>query len=151
MDTKDDTELRLTPTQDLILDVLAARYRLGETLWTFDSKTSQAILGLERLGLVNSIKGTVNKTIRASLTHKGKELVLDSDYVSPFMAEINSLKESLENAEMFSSSLRSKISIIESQVDEKVTKKITEKKMTRKKHLRKKLEKSQRKTRMITK
>lgn len=74
------TDTKLTPTQDLILDVLAGRYRLGDTLWTFDSRLSPAIDGLSDLGLVQPMHGTVHKTVRASLTEAGIAASMINDF-----------------------------------------------------------------------
>lgn len=60
----------LTPSQDLILEVLTARYRLGETSWPFSTKHSKAIRELDALGLVQESSGPVEKTIRVYLTNK---------------------------------------------------------------------------------
>ncbi len=72
-----------TPTQDLILEVLAARYRLGEMLWTFDSRHRKAIGDLSERGLVNEMHGVVEKTIRASLTSVGVSHIISDGYVPP--------------------------------------------------------------------
>jgi hypothetical protein len=60
--------LSFSPTEDLILDVLIARYRLGETTWTFDSRLAQAIYRLEEKKLVRVLNGITGNAIRASLT-----------------------------------------------------------------------------------
>jgi hypothetical protein len=72
-----------TPTQDLILDVLGARYRLGENLWTFDTRVRSALVDLETQGLVTTMHGTVEHSMRASLTDAGRERVLSPTYVPP--------------------------------------------------------------------
>lgn len=80
--------MNLTPTEDLLMDVLAARYRLGENLWTFDSRTRKAAESLEAKGLVNTMHGIVEKTYRASLTEAGKELFLSATYSAPAMSSV---------------------------------------------------------------
>lgn len=75
---------RLPPTQDLCMEVLAARYRLGEVLWTFDARCVKALDALASRGWVVVMSGNVEHTVRASLTDKGVEAWhLDRDYRSP--------------------------------------------------------------------
>lgn len=62
------TDLNLTPTEDLILDGLVARFRLGDTLWTFDSRNTAALRRLEEKNLVSTMHGVTENTVRASLT-----------------------------------------------------------------------------------
>jgi len=59
----------MTPTEELILEVLTARIRLGETCWTFDSKFTRQARALEGLGLVTWKSGIVEKTILVWPTH----------------------------------------------------------------------------------
>ena len=73
----------LPPTQYLVLDVLAARWRVGERLWTFPSVLSRAARALERLGLVAWKRGVDHGTIVAWLTEAGRDAVLDPDHVLP--------------------------------------------------------------------
>lgn len=73
----------VTPTEDLVLEVLAARRRLGERLWTFDSRHKQTLGRLADRGLVTTMHGIVEKTIRASLTAQGEAVALDGKYESP--------------------------------------------------------------------
>lgn len=73
----------LTPTEELILEVLAARYRLGETHWTFDSRNQRAIDSLDARGLVIPMNGIVERTIRASLTREGVKVAISEGYVPP--------------------------------------------------------------------
>jgi len=75
----------LTPTEDLVMEVLAARYRLGERLWTFDSRCRPAIRRLAARGLANEIHGMVENTIRASLTDEGRAAYVTADYVPPIL------------------------------------------------------------------
>lgn len=72
----------MTPTEDLVLEVLAARYRLGHQLWTFKSRHSRVINSLVEQGLVFSMHGVVEKTVRAGLTEKGMDAVLSPRYQS---------------------------------------------------------------------
>ena len=73
----------LTPTQDLFMEVLAARFRLGETLWTFDSRHGTTAKALAEQGLIQRMGGVVAGTIRASMTSKGRAVFLDEHYTAP--------------------------------------------------------------------
>jgi hypothetical protein len=76
----------LTPTQELCLEVLAGRYRLGEQIWTFRSRTAPALAQLEELGLVYLMHGVVDGTVRAGLTEAGRDAILSSTYTPPLAA-----------------------------------------------------------------
>ncbi len=73
----------LPPTQLLILEVLAARHRLGERLWPFPSRLQPQIGALDRLGLVWQASGNVPYTVRAGLTDAGVKAMLHGPYVPP--------------------------------------------------------------------
>lgn len=73
----------MTPTQELIMEVLTARYRLGERLWTFDSVHQKRMDMLEAEGLVVGMHGIVEGTIRASMTQKAIDHYVTSTYVVP--------------------------------------------------------------------
>lgn len=73
----------LPPTQQLILEVLAARHRLGEQVWTFPSAHGKALRALEQAGLVNLLNGVVEHSIRARLTDAGRAAVISGDYEPP--------------------------------------------------------------------
>jgi hypothetical protein len=76
----------LTPTEGLVLQVLAARYRLGERLYTFDSRVHAAINRLGERGLAIEVgSGVIEHTKRAMLSDKGKEYMLLDDYIPPFI------------------------------------------------------------------
>lgn len=60
----------LTPTEQLILEVLIARFRLGESIWPFDLRNAAALRRLESRGLINRMGGNVENTERAWLTEK---------------------------------------------------------------------------------
>lgn len=76
-------ELVLTPTEDLVMEVLAARYRLGENIWTFDSRHARTLARLADRDLVRTMHGMVEKSVRASMTQKGIEAYIDEHYVPP--------------------------------------------------------------------
>ena len=78
----------LTPSEELVLEVLAARWRLGERMWTFSTKQKRAVEGLAEKGLVNMMHGIVEKSVRASLTEAGKLESLDEGYVPPIYRDL---------------------------------------------------------------
>jgi hypothetical protein len=61
----------LPPTQYLVMEVLAARYRLGETLWPFPTTVAPALRVLNDAGLIELMDGNIAHTVRASLTDEG--------------------------------------------------------------------------------
>ena len=75
----------LPPTQLLVLEVLAARARTGERVWTFPATGPhrKALKALEALGLAG-FKGGVNYgTLMAWLTDTGAEQMRSNSYVPP--------------------------------------------------------------------
>lgn len=70
------------PTQHLVMEVLAARHRLGEAFWPFPQNCIRAIKALEEIGLVHIMKRhDVVGWIRVRLTDKGiAEWGLNKDY-----------------------------------------------------------------------
>jgi hypothetical protein len=85
-----------TPTQELILEVLAARHRLGEHLWTFDSRTRAAAEVLAKAGLIRVLDGSVEHTYRARLTEAGRAQQLIDDYESPPTRKVRELEAERE-------------------------------------------------------
>lgn len=89
--------IKLTPTQDLLLEVLVARYRLGEHFWTFDSRHKKMLEALASLGFVTVMHGLVENTVRASLTVAGiKAFASNSKYVSPLEKKIINLEDKVK-------------------------------------------------------
>lgn len=88
----------LTPTETLILEVLIARTRLGETLWTFDDNASSArALGrLEARGLVHGMHGITERTFRASLTDTAKRQYMSRPYRAPMLEPLRALIDGTE-------------------------------------------------------
>jgi hypothetical protein len=86
----------LTPLQQMILEVLASRYRLGHEVWTFTNSRNQLarqFKALRERGYIETMPGVVSYTIRAMLTTKGKDLVLDPTYVPPILGGDDNVKE----------------------------------------------------------
>jgi aspartate/methionine/tyrosine aminotransferase len=71
-----------TPMQELLLEVLAARHRLGEPWWHFDANpaTTRALTALESDGLIDIWSGQVPRTHRALLTAAGRAAAMDQNY-----------------------------------------------------------------------
>ena len=90
-----DVGIVLTPTEDLILEVLAARYRLGEQLWTFSSRHGRALSSLESKGFIGLMGGIVEHTARAYLTDSGKREALSETYATARDARVAA--ETLDN------------------------------------------------------
>ncbi|MFJ8690312.1 hypothetical protein [Micromonospora wenchangensis] len=79
-----DTD-NLPPTQYLILEVLAARHRLGEPCWTFPSRPGirTAVAALNVAGLVTWKSSPAPRAVLVWLTEAGKSAALDETYVPP--------------------------------------------------------------------
>lgn len=82
----DPSYAELPPTQYLIMEVLAARYRLGEQLWTFPRYLRASMEQLARRQLIGWRHGP-SADIQAWLTDKGREHSLLPDYVPPSQRE----------------------------------------------------------------
>jgi len=81
----------LPPTEYLVMEVLAARTRLGETGWTFPSRLNKALETLEGRGLVRWKSATIERHSLAWLTDAGRGSALSAGYRSP--AEVNAAAE----------------------------------------------------------
>jgi hypothetical protein len=79
-----------TPTQNLILEVLQARLRLGERVWTFAPTLKKQIEFLTAKGLINHKHGAgggilvfpATETFRASLIASPYKIPLLENYIS---------------------------------------------------------------------
>lgn len=79
----------LTPMQQLVMEVLASRHRLGHKIWTFanNNTLAKAFKALRERGYIETMPGVVQYTVRATLTGKGRDLVLDPHYVAPILQD----------------------------------------------------------------
>ena len=77
------SSVTLTPHEEAVLEVLAARLRLGHSMWTFPVHQEHALASLRQKGYVFVMQGVAEGTIRAGLEPKGKEAVLSNDYKPP--------------------------------------------------------------------
>lgn len=82
-DQRQPEEHGCTPTESLVLEVLAARYRTGENYWTFDTNVGPALRRLERAGLIVSLGSAQPGTEQVRLTDAGKKAALLEDYLTP--------------------------------------------------------------------
>lgn len=78
---------RLTPYQELLVEVLIARHRLGHHTWTMarNAQTTKALKNLEQHGLVNWKPGVVENTYLARLTETGKTAYMTNPYTAPIL------------------------------------------------------------------
>lgn len=76
---------RLPPTQYLILEVLAARYRHGEKTWSFPTSLDRPLLALQSAGLIDVFGSPHPKTARARLTDEGIASSMDMTYSTPVL------------------------------------------------------------------
>lgn len=73
----------LTPTEYLLMEVLAARLRLGETHWTFPTRLRPTARSLEAKGYVRWKSGIAQGTIMVWPTLDAEVLFLSPDYTAP--------------------------------------------------------------------
>lgn len=97
--------VHVTPTEDLLMEILSARYRLGEHLWTFDLRHKKPLERLEAKGLVTVLHGIVDQSLRASMTQAGIDTYVSKTYESPLETKLkietdraNLFKENYERA-----------------------------------------------------
>lgn len=90
----------LPPAQALVLEVLAARARLGENRWPLPNTCHHALEALSRRGLIGWQGGNVPKTASAWLTARGRELVLSETYDPPLTFTRDRLTDALTRLEV---------------------------------------------------
>ena len=78
----------VTPTEDLLLEVLVARWREGWALWTFDRRWRRQLESLSTKGYVSEKSGIVERTWLAWLTPAGREWCLSPTYSPPVPGEM---------------------------------------------------------------
>ncbi len=86
------SKTKFTTTEELALEVLGARRRLGEHLWTFSRQAQPALRKLEEKGLVNVLSGSIENTVRASLTKAGVKAAVSTSYQSPLENRVTALE-----------------------------------------------------------
>lgn len=75
-------EQELSPVEELVLDTLAARLRLGEAAWTVDVRLAPVLADLASRGLVD-VQDVLGPTVLASLTAAGRATAMDETYAVP--------------------------------------------------------------------
>lgn len=88
----------LPPTQYLILDVMQARSRMGESHWTFPQRLEPQARRLEQTGLVSLRSGPAQGAFEVWLTDAGRDLLLSKPWVSPMSAPIERVRKLAEAA-----------------------------------------------------
>lgn len=77
------SEPRISPSGALILEVLAARFRLGEPSWPFSTRYGSHIRRLQADGLVAFQSDSMPNQIRVRLTEEGKRYAIFEGYTLP--------------------------------------------------------------------
>lgn len=72
----------LSPVEELVLDTLTARLRLGEAAWTFDVRLAPVLADLASRGLVD-VQDVLGPTVLAGLTAAGRAVAMDETYAVP--------------------------------------------------------------------
>lgn len=75
--------MNLTPTEELVVETLTARARLGEMQWSFDSKLKTRVERLATLGLVSWKYAPIPHVLLVWFTQHGRDLFLTRRYVPP--------------------------------------------------------------------
>jgi hypothetical protein len=88
---KSYSDYNFTPTEDLVLEVLTARTRLGEDVWTLSSRNNQALDKLEAKGLVGYKSASIEGYSLVWLTNDGVKLLFKNKYRAP--VKFSELKE----------------------------------------------------------
>lgn len=84
-------------TEELILNILISRHKLGESRWPFDKCHQTALATLEKRGLIHTRPGVVRNTTRAALTdHALTMITIHGDDV---FTVSNEASENQENPE----------------------------------------------------
>lgn len=87
-------EAEFTPTEDLMLEALIARLRLGERIWTFDSKHRKTAKSLAEKGWVNWKSGIVDNSILVwPADEKVRSELLKYNYKAPVLDDYISKKK----------------------------------------------------------
>jgi len=78
--TQNLDEITLTPTEELIMELLQARYRLGENSWSFMNRHMKALNSLEDRGLIAHKSAPVEGARLVWLTDLGYEFLFSREY-----------------------------------------------------------------------
>ncbi len=72
--------------EELAMEVLVARRRLGEAIWTFRAHHEPTLRRVEAKGWAFVMHGITEGTVRAGLTEKGASLFMSDTYTPPRQA-----------------------------------------------------------------
>ncbi len=82
-------EPKLSPTQELVMEVLAGRWREGRSVWTFSARHRRTLESLASLGLIHQKSGVVERTRLAWFSDKGLEAWgMNKDYAAPVPGDL---------------------------------------------------------------
>ncbi len=87
--------MKFTAKEDLAVELLIARHRLGETLWTFHKRHTKTLEGLCMTGLVGMTGGVTEKTVRAWLTEEGIKEFMPNAYAPPALKKNQAALDSI--------------------------------------------------------
>lgn len=78
----------LTGAEELFVEVLIARHRLGEEVWTFSIRELNVARRLKKKGYIETKAGITQGNFRAWLTDEARKvLVEDINYIPPILRE----------------------------------------------------------------
>ena len=80
-------EVSLTPTEELVVEALTARYRLGELLWPFSARVGKALKGLADKGIIAYQSAPVENYYNVWFTDEGKKRYLSYNYTPPILRD----------------------------------------------------------------
>lgn len=83
----DTDELVLPLTQELIVEVLIARYRLGELLWPFPTRAGRSLRALTDKGIIGYQSASTEGSYNVWFTDEGKKRYLSFNYVPPILRD----------------------------------------------------------------
>lgn len=78
----------LTPSEELFVELLIARHRLGECVWTFSNRQLGVSRRLEKKGYISTKGGITEGNFRAWLTDEAKKVLLAYPYVPPIITKL---------------------------------------------------------------
>jgi hypothetical protein len=87
MANTESDDVKLPLTQELIMEVLIARYRLGELLWPFPNSAGKSLKALADKGLIGYQSASVEKHYNVWFTDAGKKRYLSFNYVPPILRD----------------------------------------------------------------
>jgi galactose-1-phosphate uridylyltransferase len=87
MANTESEEVVLPLTQELIVEVLIARYRLGEVLWPFPNKAVKSLKALTDKGIIGYQSAPTQGSYNVWFTDKGKKDYLSFNYVPPILRD----------------------------------------------------------------